>query len=154
MPFSVERITNMLDGGKDRTERRRQIEAIIERDPTGIFSNEDNAYLHRTDRHVRALAKHVRMIELCRMLGIGNECQGEVILSQDFPLMLAALGDDLPTSLHWVMFVPNIISLFDDEQKKKWLPLCRDWRMVGCYAQTELGHVSICMWRKQRWIFQ
>ena len=154
MPFSVERITNMLDGGKDRTERRRQIEAIIERDPTGIFSNEDNAYLHRTDRHVRALAKHVRMIELCRMLGIGNECQGEVILSQDFPLMLAALGDDLPTSLHWVMFVPNIISLFDDEQKKKWLPLCRDWRMVGCYAQTELGHVSICMRRKQRWIFQ
>jgi acyl-CoA oxidase len=40
------------------------------------------------------------------------------------------------------MFVPNIISLCDDEQQKKWLPLCRDWRMIGCYAQTELGHGS------------
>jgi len=140
--FDVEKLTNLLDGGKDRTERRRQIEQAIERDPTGIFSNEDNNYLHRTDRHVRSLAKHVRMIELCRKLGIGNECQGEVVLSEDFPVMVASLADDLPTSLHWVMFVPNIISLCDDEQQAKWLPLCRDWRMIGCYAQTELGHVS------------
>mmetsp|Transcript_184 Transcript_184/g.249 ORF Transcript_184/g.249 Transcript_184/m.249 type:complete len:84 (-) Transcript_184:3-254(-) len=64
--FSVERLTNMLDGGADRTKRRRQIEEIIARDPTGIFSNEENIYLHRTDRHKRALAKHVRMVEISR----------------------------------------------------------------------------------------
>jgi acyl-CoA oxidase len=116
---------------------------VIERDPTGIFSNESNSYLRRTDRHVRALAKHVRLIELCRKLGrIVKECTGEVYLSQDFHFLLAALDDDLPTSLHWVMFVPNIISLCDDEQKAEWLPLCRDWRMIGCYAQSELGHGS------------
>jgi len=140
--FQVERLTNLLDGGADKTQRRRQLEAVISRDPTGIFSNQDNSYMHRTDRHVRALAKHVRLIELCRKLGIGKECGGEVLLSEDFPVLLAALGDDLPTSLHWVMFVPNIISLCDDEQKAAWLPLCRDWRMIGCYAQTELGHGS------------
>jgi acyl-CoA oxidase len=140
--FDVERITNLLDGGSPRTERRRQLQAIIERDPTGIFSNDNNRYLHRTDRHVRALAKHVRLIELCRKLDIGKECGGEILQSPDFPMLLAALGDDLPTSLHWVMFVPNIVSLCDDEQKAVWLPLCRDWRMIGCYAQTELGHGS------------
>lgn len=140
--FSIVKITNMLDGGKDRTERRRQLEAVIARDPTGIFSNDDNAYLHRTERHVRALAKHVRLIELCRKLGIGNETQGEIILDKDFPTLLAAIADDLPTALHWIMFVPNIKSLCDDEQQAQWLPLCRDWRMIGCYAQTELGHVS------------
>eukprot|EP00523_Entomoneis_sp_CCMP467_P010613 CAMPEP_0168738284 /NCGR_PEP_ID=MMETSP0724-20121128/10849_1 /TAXON_ID=265536 /ORGANISM="Amphiprora sp., Strain CCMP467" /LENGTH=710 /DNA_ID=CAMNT_0008785613 /DNA_START=10 /DNA_END=2142 /DNA_ORIENTATION=- len=140
--FSTERITNLLDGGADRTHRRRQLEAVIARDPSGVFSNDDNYYLHRTDRHVRSLAKHVRLVELCRKLGIGDECDGDIIASNDFPLLLNAIADDLPTSLHWVMFVPNIKSLCDEEQQKKWLPLCRDWRMVGCYAQTELGHGS------------
>lgn len=140
--INVERLTNLLDGGVAQTQRRRQLEAVISRDPTGIFSNADNRYLHRTDRHVRALAKHVRLIELCRKLDIGKECGGEVLLSKDFAMLLGALGDDLPTSLHWVMFVPNIISLCDDEQKKEWLALCRDWRMIGCYAQTEVGHGS------------
>jgi hypothetical protein len=74
--FQVEKITYMLDGGKERTERRRSLERIIERDPTGVFSNDDNHYLHRTERHVRSVAKGVRLIELCRKLGIGDECGG------------------------------------------------------------------------------
>jgi acyl-CoA oxidase len=140
--FSVERLTNLLDGGKERTERRRQIEEIISRDPSGIFSNDDNHYLHRTERHKRALAKHVRMVEICRKLGIGDECDGQICQSKDFLLMIKAIADDLPTSLHWVMFLPNIVSLCDDEQQAEWLPLCRDWKMIGCYAQTEIGHGS------------
>jgi len=40
------------------------------------------------------------------------------------------------------MFVPNILTLCDAEQQGRWLPLCRDWKMIGCYAQTELGHGS------------
>ncbi len=40
------------------------------------------------------------------------------------------------------MFQPNIVSLCDEEQQARWLPLCRDWRMIGCYAQTEVGHGS------------
>ena len=142
--FDTERVTNLIDGGADKTRRRRQLEALIARDPTGVFSNEDNPYLHRKERHVRALAKHVRLIELCRMHGIGSEpeANGEVTLSPDFAHLLAGLADDPPTALHWVMFVPNIRTLADDEQQAKWLPLCRDWKMIGCYAQTELGHGS------------
>jgi acyl-CoA oxidase len=94
--FDVEKITNMLDGGKARTERRRYLEAVIERDPTGVFSNDNNNYLHRTERHVRAIAKGVRLIELCRKLGIGNECGGEITESRDFQVFLEALGDDVP----------------------------------------------------------
>jgi acyl-CoA oxidase len=142
-------MTHLLDGGDGDgfhcTQRRRQIERIIEEDPTGVFRNTENAYLHRTDRHTRALAKHVRMVEICRQLGIGSERPeygGDIIRSPDFPLIVAALADDLPTALHWIMFVPNIISLCDEVQQKEWLPLCRDWKMIGCYAQTELGHGS------------
>ncbi|KAL7580489.1 hypothetical protein ACA910_003621 [Epithemia clementina (nom. ined.)] len=147
--FSVECLTHLLDGGSQRqTLRRRQLQALIERDPTGIFDNTNNAYLHRTERHVRALAKQVRLLELCRLLDIGGgaaadtDTAGHVLSSTDYPLLLQAVADDLPTSLHWVMFVPNIQSLCDDEQQAEWMPLIRDWKMVGCYAQTELGHGS------------
>lgn len=152
--FDPERITHMLDGGPARTARRRQLEAVIRLDPTGVFDNDDNHYLHRTERHVRAAAKAVRLIEICRALGVGSGDgkvvlnpdgdldEDEIILSEDFPTLLNAVADDLPLALHWVMFVPNVRSLCDEEQRRAWLPLCRDFRVVGCYAQTELGHGS------------
>jgi acyl-CoA oxidase len=140
--FSVERLTHMLDGGPRHTERRRQLQAMIERDPSGVFDNDSNNYLHRTDRHVRALAKFVRLIELCRKIGVGDKYGGDILQDPDFGTLLASVADDFPVSLHWVMFVPNIRSLCDEEQKRYWLKLCRDWQVIGCYAQTELGHGS------------
>lgn len=139
--FSADRLTWMLDGGRDRTERRRQLEAMIARDPTGIFDNTSNSYLHRSDRHVRALAKHVRLVELCRKIGVGSECGGEITQSKDFPLLLGAIADDLPTSLHWVMFIPNIMSLCDDEQQRRWLPVRATW-FVGAGIMVSLSDGS------------
>lgn len=40
------------------------------------------------------------------------------------------------------MFYACIESLADDEQQAKWLPMIKDIKMIGCYAQTELGHGS------------
>ncbi|CAB9522489.1 Peroxisomal acyl-coenzyme A oxidase 1 [Seminavis robusta] len=137
--FSVERITNLLDGCPHRRQRRRQLEAIIERDP--VFSNDDNIYLSRKERHVRAIAKGVRLVEVCGKLGIGTQ-EERIFDSPDWLTLLNAIADDLPLGIHWVMFTPNIISLFDDEQQAKWLPQCLSFEMIGCYAQTELGHGS------------
>ena len=154
-PFTPLSITNFLDGSPSATHRRRQLESWIIRDPTGIFSNEDNNYLHRTDRHTRALAKFTRLIEICRAAGLGGDnntkdpnaaiqhLEGEIIATPEFQTLVYTISDDpFPTSLHWVMFVPNILTLCDEEQQSRWLPLCRDWKMIGCYAQTELGHGS------------
>jgi len=38
------------------------------------------------------------------------------------------------------MFVPGIERLATEEQKAKWLPLALSYRIVGTYAQTEMGH--------------
>ena len=35
-----------------------------------------------------------------------------------------------------------MIYLTSEEQRKKYLPLCDSLQMLGCYAQTELGHGS------------
>ncbi|XP_068635662.1 peroxisomal acyl-coenzyme A oxidase 1-like [Aristolochia californica] len=46
------------------------------------------------------------------------------------------------TDLHWGMFVPAIKGQGTDEQQQKWLPLATKMQIIGCYAQTELGHGS------------
>ncbi|KAG3118486.1 Peroxisomal acyl-coenzyme A oxidase 1 [Phytophthora idaei] len=40
------------------------------------------------------------------------------------------------------MFIKNLGLLFTDEQQTRWMEMAKQWRMVGCYAQTELGHGS------------
>ena len=62
-PFNPINITNFIDGNDPNiTIRRRQLESWIIRDPSGIFSNDNNNYLHRTERHKRALAKFTRLV--------------------------------------------------------------------------------------------
>lgn len=46
------------------------------------------------------------------------------------------------TDLHWGMFIPAIEGQGTDDQINKWLPLARKMQIIGCYAQTELGHGS------------
>ena len=41
-----------------------------------------------------------------------------------------------------MMFYSAVRFLGDDEQAAKWLPLIREMKITGCYAQTELGHGS------------
>ena len=38
------------------------------------------------------------------------------------------------------VFLPAIQSQGTDEQREKWVPLIRDYRVIGAYAQTEMGH--------------
>lgn len=40
------------------------------------------------------------------------------------------------------MFIPFIKGQGTDEQQRKWLSLARTMQIIGCYAQTELGHGS------------
>ncbi|KAK4389543.1 Peroxisomal acyl-coenzyme A oxidase 1 [Sesamum angolense] len=40
------------------------------------------------------------------------------------------------------MFVPAIKGQGTDDQQQKWLPLAYKMQIIGCYAQTELGHGS------------
>jgi acyl-CoA oxidase len=40
------------------------------------------------------------------------------------------------------MFVPAIKGQGTEEQQKKWLPLAYKMEIIGCYAQTEMGHGS------------
>lgn len=47
-----------------------------------------------------------------------------------------------PLLLHFVMFIPALMGHCRDEQQAKWLPDAIELKIVGTYAQTELGHGS------------
>ena len=132
--LNVSKITAVLDSGL--TSRRREIEAAVQCDPSGVFDNSNNASLTRPELHSRALAKHIRVMELARKLRVRTDD----VTDPEFVMLLQAVADDLPSLLHFGMFVPNVKCIFDDQQAAYWLPMCEDCRVVGCYAQTEMGH--------------
>ncbi|GFQ07027.1 peroxisomal acyl-coenzyme a oxidase 1 [Phtheirospermum japonicum] len=67
----------------------------------------------------------------------------ELRLSEEEALNLRFYMDEASyIDLHWGMFIPTIKGQGSDEQRQKWLPLAYKMQIIGCYAQTELGHGS------------
>jgi acyl-CoA oxidase len=60
----------------------------------------------------------------------------------EYHAALMHFGYQLPGSIHKGMYVNCIKMLGTDQQKKELLPQCDSMSMIGCYAQTELGHGS------------
>ncbi|CAG9796944.1 unnamed protein product [Diatraea saccharalis] len=52
----------------------------------------------------------------------------------------ANVRDGSALALHYMMFMPAIMSLASPEQQEYWLSRAWDCRIIGSYAQTELGH--------------
>ncbi|KAE9607434.1 hypothetical protein Lal_00026774 [Lupinus albus] len=67
----------------------------------------------------------------------------ELRLNEEEASLLRVFVDEAAfTDLHWGMFVPAIKGQGTEEQQQKWLPLAHKMQIIGCYAQTELGHGS------------
>ena len=45
-------------------------------------------------------------------------------------------------ALHMQMFTKSILMLGSEKQVRHYEPLLNHWKIIGCYAQTELGHGS------------
>ncbi|XP_037326730.2 peroxisomal acyl-coenzyme A oxidase 1 isoform X2 [Pungitius pungitius] len=130
--FDVEKLTHILDGGNEKTKRRREIEAMVFSDPD--FKEEDPNFLSRSERYDQAVKKSAQMILKLREYGIADPeeiyCYKNMVLGHHHEAM----------GLHFVMFLPTLYSQCDPQQARKWLPLAESFKAVGTYAQTEMGH--------------
>ena len=70
----------------------------------------------------------------------GQNTQNWKIVCTIFFLFLRALRLEIGLALHGAMFIPVLERLGTEEQQTKWLPLALSLRVIGTYAQTELGH--------------
>ncbi|XP_072259321.1 peroxisomal acyl-coenzyme A oxidase 1 [Pyxicephalus adspersus] len=130
--FSPETLTYILDGGPERTRRRREIESLVINDPT--FQNEDPNFLSRSERYELAIKKSSQMVRKIREHGISDP-------EEIYWFKRTCLGSKVdPLTLHFSMFTDMLAKQCDDTQRKKWVPLARSMQAIGTYAQTELGH--------------
>ncbi|RKP06830.1 acyl-CoA dehydrogenase/oxidase [Thamnocephalis sphaerospora] len=129
--FSVERLANYLYGGKQRRLHRDRILRIVEKDP--VFSKSTRYYRSLEEQIAAGLAQSRRLVELRDQHG-WNEAE--------FSQALTLVDDFLPITLHHILIKPLLRTQCTPKQQSRWLKDAEDWRIIGCYAQTELAHGS------------
>ncbi|XP_063611858.1 peroxisomal acyl-coenzyme A oxidase 1-like [Penaeus indicus] len=140
--FDKEELTNIMDGGVEKTQFRRRLEEYFLRDPEFLDSIGPD-YMSHEDRYANELRKACHMIHKFSE----NEEINQVIGRPDGVRSIMGLGflgaltrDGNPLQLHLGMFIPTLIGQGTPEQQEKWLGKAVLGEIIGTYAQTEMGH--------------
>ncbi|KAJ5103547.1 hypothetical protein N7532_004076 [Penicillium argentinense] len=129
--LSVEELSRHLLSSDGFLERQARVLPIVQSEP--LFSKEKQQNLSRPDRFKLGLAR----AKLLRRL------KDKYQWSHDEYKMAEYLVDDVsPYFLHLEMFITTIREQASEEQRAYWMPLIESWKIIGAYAQTELGHGS------------
>ncbi|XP_031201134.1 peroxisomal acyl-coenzyme A oxidase 2 [Mastomys coucha] len=128
--FSVERLTNILDGGISNTMLRRRVENIIQSDP--VFNLKKIYFMTREELYEDAIQKRFHLEKLAWSLGWSEDGPERIYVDR-------VLAGYTNLSLHGVA-MNAIRSLGSDEQITKWSQLGKNFQIIITYAQTELGH--------------
>uniref|UniRef100_A0A0B8RV50 Acyl-coenzyme A oxidase n=1 Tax=Philothamnus irregularis TaxID=1899461 RepID=A0A0B8RV50_9SAUR len=130
--FKTELLTYLLDGGAERTLRRKEIEAIIANDPS--FKHEDVNFLSRSQRYEVAIKKSAFMVMKLREYGIADP--EEIYWFKSY----LHQGRPEPLDLHLGMFLPTLLTQATQEQQDRFFMPAWNLEIIGTYAQTEMGH--------------
>jgi len=131
--FPVNEMSKVLWGGEQGLKRVLWLQKLVVEDP--VFNNEDRPFLSRTERFKKGLQKGIRLIQIAATNSITN--------ASEIADILAFFADEqLPSFLHYGMFIPTIRGQGTIEQAREWLGQAYPFQIIGCYAQTELGHGS------------
>ncbi|RLN66868.1 hypothetical protein BBJ28_00015299 [Nothophytophthora sp. Chile5] len=125
-------LTNVLRDGKAANDRRKQLGKVIEQHP--VLSDRDMAFRNHTERYNFGLKKAYHYVKLLEEGGYNDPLDQQTLYK--------ALGEPLGFDVHRAMFIPTLENQGTDEQRAKWLPLAKSYKIFGAYAQTELGHGS------------
>ncbi|KAF9178683.1 acyl-coenzyme A oxidase [Haplosporangium sp. Z 11] len=129
--FPVIELTRYIHGSDEKIARRRYLANLVANDP--VLKNEGRIGLSRVEDVKQGLMMSLRLYQLKEE---HNLTQEEFLMCSDF------VDELLPTSLHESAFIPIIHAQGTEEQAAYWGPLAEKHQIIGCYAQTELGHGS------------
>jgi alkylation response protein AidB-like acyl-CoA dehydrogenase len=117
-----------------------EIHAIRDR-ARHCYDNLDDFYYRDREQQMEAFMKHYAMLH--------KRWQAEGVVQEPMTHPVKYILNQLRyncgsgiTFLHHKAFMPIMEIMCDDEQARKWIPMCRDLKIFGTYAQTELGHGS------------
>lgn len=128
--FVVEKMTNILDGGEEKTKRRRWIMSML--------NGKDSSGKHFYSTSAEKLKSHVKhFVEVHQPWWDSFvPTREEVGWMTDCSTQPGSLNN------HYGLFLPTIAAQATDDQKGWWLWPAITCQIIGCYAQTELGHGS------------
>ncbi|GLC45233.1 hypothetical protein PLESTB_000722200 [Pleodorina starrii] len=127
--FNFEELAYVLNGGKELLEKKQRFAEILAKTSWGDKSR--RYFLGREEEYVGGLRA---------ALGIWEKMKTENLSLEDGALMRTLVDFPGGLELHIGMFIPSIMSQGSSEQQAKWMPLCMGLKIIGTYAQTELGH--------------
>ncbi|KAK9505625.1 hypothetical protein O3M35_009632 [Rhynocoris fuscipes] len=140
--FNPEELTNLLDGGAEKTKERRELVDFFIRDP--VFKDKvPTEYLSYVEKYEDAVRKSCLMMkkinEWTELKNTGETVELYQALLGGL-LGTAVLKDGMPFALHYIMFLPTLMGQATIEQQAYWIGRAWNCEIMGTYAQTELGH--------------
>ncbi|KAG0457272.1 hypothetical protein HPP92_022123 [Vanilla planifolia] len=129
--FDVEAMKVVWAGSRHALEIADRMGRLVASDPQ--FRKDNRTILERKELFRNTLRKAAHAWKLINELKLTDLWHQNAILFW-CPLIFDHLLQG--------MFVPAIKGQGTDEQQKKWLTLAYKMQIIGCYAQTELGHGS------------
>ncbi|KAJ5647967.1 hypothetical protein N7490_004339 [Penicillium lividum] len=129
--ISVDELGHHLFSSDGFLERQARILPILQREP--LLGKDKQQTLSRTERFKLGLAR----AKLLRRLVDQHQWSHD-----DYKMAEYLVSDVSPYFLHLEMFVTTVREQGNEAQRAHWMPLIDSWKIVGAYAQTELGHGS------------
>jgi len=127
--FSSAELAAHLAGGATKLARRRELADELARLPWADKSR--RYFLTREEEYVGGLRAAI---------GVWRRMRDGGLPLEDGLTMRALVDWPSGLELHIGMFIPTLLSQATPEQQARWLPDAYALRVVGTYAQTELGH--------------
>ncbi|KAJ2374775.1 hypothetical protein IW150_002917 [Coemansia sp. RSA 2607] len=129
--FSVAEMNRFIIDEDTRT-KTAKVEKVLAAEPE-LFNVRREYFMSRKEKLDHALEIGTRLIELMRE---GKLASDEIVIADNI------LDINGPYGLHRAMFIPTLQNQATPEQQELFLKPALNYEILGCYAQTEIGHGS------------
>lgn len=140
--FSIEKMTNILDGGAEFTAKRRWIQNAHDE---AFEDKGEEQRIGQVELHADMPRSQLTAQSMTHFMDVHWEHlqRNYRPRGQDMTFMSGAkFGNTGPLSLHYGVFMSTLRSQTSLEQRSWWVDAGMKLNFIGCYAQTELGHGS------------